>query len=92
MTMSMIKGYEDAPHPEEVVQQVIYKNEEQEVVAAVETLLMDYVSEARAAFVSGVMDPNDDNAWDTYLANLEAQGLSDLIAATQTAYTRMTAE
>ena len=42
--------------------------------------------------VSGVMDPNDDAQWETYLANLEAQGLSQYVATAQTAYTRMTAE
>ena len=77
--------------PAEVVFKLVYTAEEQEVASAVETSLKDYIAEARAMFVSGVMDPNNDTEWETYLSNLEAQGMNDWLAVAQSAYTRMTA-
>lgn len=84
--------YTEGARPEEVIQRLIYTGEEQEYVSSVKTQLEDYVAEARAMFVSGVMDPNDDAQWESYLANLEAQGLSQYVATAQSAYTRMAAE
>lgn len=77
--------------PEEVVRTIVYNAEEQEYVSSVETMIKDYVAEARAMFVSGVLDPNDDAAWSTYLSNLEAQGLSKYTETAQAAYDRMNA-
>jgi len=92
LMIGKIQNYADAAHPEEVVQKLIFTNAENEIAAGLKTPIMDYVKEARAMFVSGVLDPNDDTAWNTYLSNLEAQGLSQYIEVAQTAYTRMTAE
>jgi len=78
--------------PEEVVHTIIYNTEEQAYVSSVQTQIEDYVAEARAMFVSGVTNPNDDAAWEAYLANLESLGLSQFVATAQSAYTRMTAE
>ncbi|MBP3587993.1 MAG: hypothetical protein J6J51_03065 [Clostridia bacterium] len=78
--------------PEEVVHKIVYNTEEQAYVSSVETQIEDYVAEARAMFVSGVTNPNDDAAWETYLTNLESLGLSQYVATAQSAYTRMTAE
>lgn len=85
-------NYMEGARPEEVVQTLVYTADEQTVVSSVKAQLEDYVAEARAMFVSGVMDPNDDAQWETYLSNLEAQGLSQYVATAQAAYTRMTAE
>ena len=76
--------------PAEVVHKFVYNASEQETVSSLKTPLSDYVAEARAMFISGVMDPNDDAQWNTYLANLEAQGLQEYIEAAQSAYSRMT--
>ena len=92
LTMDKIANYAAADHPEEVVQKLIFTNAENEIVAGLEQPIKDYVKEARAMFISGVLDPNDDAAWNTYLSNLESQGLSQYIEVAQTAYTRMTAE
>ena len=87
--MDLLEKYTAAGEPEEVVRKIMYNTEEQEYVSSVLTTIKDYVGEARAMFVSGVLDPNDDAAWNTYLSNLEAQGLSKLIETAQGAYTRM---
>ena len=88
-SMEFLPKYTAAGEPEEVVRKLIYNAEEEEYVGSVLTTIQDYVGEARAMFVSGVLDPNDDAAWNTYLSNLEAQGLSKLIETAQGAYTRM---
>ncbi len=92
LTIGKIANYAAADHPEEVVQKLVFTDAENEIVAGLKTPIMDYVKEARAMFISGVLDPNDDAAWNTYLSNLESQGLSQYIEVAQTAYTRMTAE
>ena len=42
--------------------------------------------EARALFISGAMDPNSDADWQTYLDNMEANGLSTALEVYQEAY------
>jgi len=92
ISIANFNNYTYGAHPDEVVEKLIYTTEEQETVSAVKTQIEDYVAQARAMFVSGVMDPNDDAQWNTYLADLETQGLSQYVEVAQTAYTRMTAE
>lgn len=92
LSATNFNNYTDGPHPAEVIQKLLYTSDEQEYVSSVKAQLESYVAEARAMFVSGVMDPNDDAAWNSYLANLEAQGLSQYVSIAQDAYTRMTAE
>jgi len=89
---SIFQTQDACAKPEEVVHKIIYNAEEQAYVSSVATQIEDYVAEARAMFVSGVTNPNDDAAWDAYLANLESLGLSQYVATAQSAYTRMTAE
>lgn len=86
------KLYDAAQQKDEIIYKIIYTSEENELVSSVLQQLKDYVDEARALFVSGVMDPNKDADWETYLSNLSAQGLDDYLDVTQTAYARMTGE
>lgn len=88
---AVYNNYVNGQRPEEVVYKIIFNSEETEYNATVESTIKDYVAEARAMFVSGVMDPSDDAAWNTYLSNLETQGLSKYIATAQGAYDRMNA-
>jgi len=92
LSASCYQNYAAAERPAEVIQKLIYTSDEQAYVSSVETQIMDYVAEARAAFISGVNDPSDDAAWETYLANLDASGLPQFVETAQSAYTRMTAE
>lgn len=78
-----------APTPDEVVYDLVYTAEELEVVSEVKQLLQDYIAEARALFATGVLDPNNDADWQSYLNNLENQRLSEFLAISQTAYDRM---
>lgn len=47
-----------------------------------------YLEENRAAFIRGVQNPDDDQAWDNYVKGFEAVGLPTLIKLSQTAYDR----
>ncbi len=76
-------------HPDEVVFKIIYTADENEEISEISTNLQSYVKEARALFATGVLDPNSDADWQTYLDNLEAQGLSTYIEVSQDAYDRM---
>lgn len=80
---------ESQPKPDEVVYEIVYTEEENEIVSEVKTPLQDYLLETRAQFATGVLDPNNDADWQTYLDTLEGLGLSKYLGVSQTAYTRM---
>lgn len=75
--------------PAEVVLDLIYNAEEQEVIDELENLYKEFMLESRVQFITGVLDPNDDAVWEKYLQELEVNGESDLLDAAQSAYTRM---
>jgi len=89
MYWSCYKNFTDAGMPEEVVYDLVYTAEENEIVAEYKTILQDYVKEARALFVTGTYDIDSDADWENYLANLELQGMNEYLEISQTAYTRM---
>lgn len=92
LSYDVVEKYASMPKKEEVVYDLVYTEEENEFVSEVKTTLTDYIREARGLFATGVMDPSNDEDWQTYLAALENQGLSRYIEIAQTAYTRMNAE
>lgn len=67
----------------------VYNAEENEAITTYNTTFLQYVEEARALFVTGTVDPSNDNDWNQYLSNLEAEGMSDLLASARSAYNRM---
>lgn len=81
--------YHAVAEPAEVIGTLVYTSEENELIGGNINQISSYIDEAQAMFVSGVMDPNDDTQWNTYLSNLEAQGLSQVLEVAQTSYTRM---
>lgn len=76
------------PMPEEVITKLAMNAEETEIISEVEQLLKDYITQTRAEFATGVLDPNNDADWQKYLNNLETMGLADWVAAYQSAYDR----
>jgi len=89
LAKSMYDANKSVSSPKELVYDLTYTADEQEVVSDVKKLLCDYIKEARAEFATGVLDPNNDADWQSYLNNLENQGLSRLMEVSQSAYTRM---
>ena len=85
----VIDAYDSMPTPDEVVYYLAYNAEEQAVVNEYKDILVEYIKTARAQFISGVLDPNSDAAWQEYLAACEAQGIKEYTEAAQSCYTRM---
>lgn len=89
LEVSAMEACLEASEPSEAIYELVYTAEENEVVSEVKSLLQDYIRESRAQFATGVLDPNSDADWQTYLSNLESVGLSRILEVSQTAYTRM---
>lgn len=75
--------------PAEISNGLVYTVEETNAISEISSNLLDYMEQARAMFVTGVMDPNSDADWQTYLSNMEAQGLTTYLETAQAAYSRM---
>lgn len=78
-----------AKTPEELCQGMVFSAKEQKVVDTYAKDYKAYVLQARWQFIMGVMDPNDDAQWNSYLLELKAKGEEPLLEAYQTAYTRI---
>lgn len=89
LEVALMNACLSAPQPDEVVYELVYTQEENEVVSEFKQLLQDYLLESRAQFATGVLDPNSDADWQTYLNNLESLGLPRILEVSQAAYTRM---
>ena len=72
--------------PDEVCRSLRYTQEETE--KADSAAWSSYVAEARTLFATGVLDPNSDSDWNTYLDKLEEYGQSRIIKIAQTVYDR----
>lgn len=73
--------------PEETIPKLIFTNEESEEIADISNLIMLYVQEMYAAFITG--SKNLESDWDEYLDGLEGMGLETLLKNVNSAYTRM---
>lgn len=72
-------------HPDVVLQNIKYTNEEAQNQAEIIVNISSYVSESLAQFITGARPLSD---WDDYLEDLEDMGLSTWIENTQAAYDR----
>lgn len=76
--------------PEEYLPSIVWFTDEQsEVVNDIESALISYVNEMRAAFITGTIDIEDDAQWEAYLEELEVLGMEDWVKTYQDAYTAM---
>lgn len=89
LTAPALEAQTDSRKKEDVIFTLVYNADEQEVVSEVATPLIDYIKEARALFITGVMDPSSDADWQSYLDALKNQGIEDYLKAAQSAYKRM---
>lgn len=60
-----------------------YMPDEARRLSEINTDLNSYVRNALAEFVTGVRDPNDDNAWNAYIGELNAMGVDEYISIVQ---------
>lgn len=75
--------------PEELCQGMVFDRKEQKTVDTYAKWYKEYVLQARWQFIMGVMDPQDDEAWNKYLMTLKANGEIPLLEAYQSAYERI---
>ena len=66
----------------------LYTQEEVDQWTDARTALSTYVTESRARFILGEIDPADDTAWNAYLAELEKMGYKQVIEVDNTAMQR----
>lgn len=86
MSLDIYANYEAAPQPAELFTGVILNADQNNLFTEKCSGLWTYMKEARALMVSGVLDPNSDADWQTYLNNMEANGLSTALQVYQEAY------
>jgi putative aldouronate transport system substrate-binding protein len=75
---------------EPMLPELIYTEDEYEIITSVGADLDPMFREYQQTAVIGTIDI--DATWDKYVADLEAYGLSDMVAAYQSAYDRYLAE
>lgn len=74
-------------HPEEMPMKIVYNDEETEKINDIENSIKTYVDEAIVRFALG--DLNIESDWDSYLAELDAMGLTEYLETSQIAYDRV---
>ena len=72
--------------PEEYVFKLIYTEEENEIMSNIEVLIT-YVKEMMVKFIMGVEDI--DAKWDSYISQLEAMGMNEMLECANDAYDRV---
>ena len=75
--------------PAELARGLVYEEEELETKNEYWDLYTQYVLQSRAQMITGVIDPNDDAAWEKYVEELEFNGESELMDIVQEAYNRL---
>lgn len=78
----------DWKKPEEVLENLVYNQKENEQRSSLSTLYNQYIAEARALFITGEMNPDNDSDWNTYLKEVADLGDTKLIEVAQSAYDR----
>ena len=81
-----------ANNPAEVVDKLIYTEEESEALGNINTDVLIYVKESRAKFAIGDMDPYNDADWQKYVDTLYDMGLQTWLDIAQGAWDRLNAE
>lgn len=81
----MNPAYNYSAHPDKVLENVKYTNEEAQEQAEIIVNISSYVSENLAQFVTGARPLSD---WDNYVKELDNMGLQTWIDNTQTAFDR----
>lgn len=73
--------------PDQVIEKLIYNDQETEVVTSVSATLTTYIEETMANWIMGNEELND-NSWNVFLETLDEIGAYDMLEAAQSAYDR----
>ncbi len=71
-----------------LVRNQVFTSEENEYIKQIKSDCDGFISKTRAEFCTGEKDPNDDAAWDAYLAELKTLGIDEYMKIAQGAYDR----
>ena len=82
-------GSTDSTFPQDYV---TYTTEESETISDLESEIGTYCEENRLKFIIGAQDINDDEAWNTYVSQVESMGIAELLEVYQNAYDRYMAK
>ena len=72
--------------PAEYLTSLIYTEAENELIAEPDATIASYRKQAMAQFITGALDLDKD--WDSYLQELQNDGLEDVLAVMQAAFDR----
>ena len=78
-----------APQPKEIFDFAIYSLSDYDERAEFARDLTDYISDRRSEFCTGMLDPNSDTDWQTYLDGLDALKYDRWIELAQIGYNRI---
>ena len=81
--------FKKASRPAEVIKEFVWNAEEKEVYDEYYSLVSDLMQQWRAEFIAGAKDPNNDATWNEYVNALKSEGLTELLEAANSCYTRM---
>ena len=88
LTWKNVEERKEGIEPAEKFFNVSYNDEEMEIVTDVQKTLQATLNTWRAEFITGVKNPNNDDDWADFLADLEEKGMYDWMDAAQDAYDR----
>jgi len=81
-------AYFSERHPQYYLPTLSYLPEEQDEITDFQILWPDLVMEWTMNFITGSLDPNDDAAWQSYVDEMNNQGLGTYLEMAQAAYER----
>ena len=79
----------DAYRAEKILPPLSLDEDQATTISEMDATLTPFMEEYMAKFVTGVLDPNDDAAWEQYKADLQEIGIDDYIAILQAGYDAM---
>ena len=82
----------EANNPKTLCPPLIQTTQEKDEILQIKSDVLTIINKCRAQFANGELDPNDDAAWNDYLAQLDTLGLAQYQAQSQAIYDRQLSE
>ena len=82
----------EANNPKTLCPPLIQTTQEKDEILQIKSDVLTIINKCRAQFANGELDPNDDAAWSSYLAQLDTLGLAQYQAQSQAIYDRQLSE
>lgn len=82
----------EANNPKTLCPPLIQTTQEKDEILQIKSDVLTIINKCRAQFANGELDPNDDAAWNDYLAQLDTLGLTQYQAQSQAIYDRQLSE